>query len=211
MKKKWTLSLLILGFLLTTAFRSVVVPFEGTVRYETLLTGNVPKGITDRIAKYYDVRFKGSDLKISGEGPLKAEILTRKDLGKVFIIRRDEKNIYEMDMNDARVPADKSAPVVTRRKETVTIAGYVCQQYDVQYSGNITAHIWTTYSIQEADWGSGLFGGHFRLPDKVEGFPLKFEIVLPSFKMTGTATSVKYNAMDVTEFAVPSGLTPKKL
>lgn len=211
MKKIQAFLLLIIVSFCSMSFVHVTVPFEGTVHYETSLSGEIPDALAERIAKYYDVRFKGTDLKITGEGPLKAEVLTKKSLGKVFIIRRDQKNIYELDMNDNRLPADTSAPTVTRAKESFTIAGYVCQQYQIQFKNDMMIKVWTTFSIQETDWGTGLFGGHFKLPSAVEGFPLKFEFVFPKFSITGTATVVKYLSLNEAEFAIPSGLSSKKL
>lgn len=211
MKKMHVLFFLTAIGLCTMAFRPVVVPFEGTVRYVTSVTGEVPKAVADRLAKYYDVRFKGTDLKISGEAPLKGEILMKKDLGKMYIIRADQKNVYELDLKDNRIPEDASTPKVTRLKETSTIAGYACRKYQIQYNNNLKLNVWTTFSIQEVDWGTGIFGGQFKLPGTVEGFPLKFEFVSPTFSLTGTATVVKYIAIDAMEFSVPLGMTAKKL
>ncbi|MBA4058614.1 MAG: hypothetical protein C0490_28115, partial [Marivirga sp.] len=106
---------------------------------------------------------------------------------------------------------DTSTPTVTRLKETITIAGYVCQQYHIKFKNDIMIKVWTTFSIQEMDWGSGIFGGHFKLPSAVEGFPLKFEFVFPRFTLVGTATVVKHLSLDDAEFAIPSGLTSKRL
>ena len=78
MKKIQGYLLLILVSFCSVSFMHVTVPFEGTVHDETSLSGEVPKALAERIAKYYDVRFKGTDLKISGEGPLKAEVITKK-------------------------------------------------------------------------------------------------------------------------------------
>lgn len=211
MKKIQAFLLTILVSFCSMSFMPVTVPFEGTVRFETFLSGDIPEALAERIAKYYDVRFKGTDLKITGEGPLKAEVFTKKSLGKIFIIRRDQNNIYELDMNDARIPVDTSAPTVTRSKESFTIAGYVCQQYQIQLKNDIIINVWTTFSIQETDWGTGVFGGHFKLPSAVEGFPLKFEFVFPKFSIASTATVVKYLSLDEAEFAIPSGLSSKKL
>jgi len=211
MKKMHALFFLTAVGLCSMAFRPVVVPFEGTIRYETSVTGEVPKAVADRIAKYYDVRFKGTDLKISGEGPLKGEILMKKNLGKLYIIRPDQKNVYELDLKDSRISENTSTPAVTRLKETSTIAGYVCQKYQIQYNGDLKLNVWTTFSLQEVDWGTGIFGGQFKLPSKVEGFPLKFELVSTKFTLTGTATVVKYSSMDALEFSVPSGMAAKKL
>src|SRR5688572_8278556 len=104
MKKTSALFLLLFTSLCITAFHPVAEPFEGTIHYETSMTGKVPKFITDRLAKYYDLRFKGSDLKIQGGSPLMGEILLKKNTGKMYVMRTDEKNIYELDLKDKRIP-----------------------------------------------------------------------------------------------------------
>ena len=211
MKKMHALFFLTLVGLCSMAFRPVVVPFEGTIRYETSVTGEAPKLLNDRLAKYYDVRFKGTDLKISGGAPLKGQILMKKDLGKLYIIRLDRKNVYELDLKDERIPQDSSTPKVTKFKETTTIAGYVCKKFQIDQGNDLKLIVWTTFSIQEVDWGTGIFGGQFKLPSMVEGFPLKFELVSPTFSVTAIATVVKYAPMEAVEFAFPAGMTVKKL
>lgn len=195
-----------------TAFRPIAEPFEGTIRYETSVTGEVPKAFIEKLAKYYDLSFKGNDLKIKGSAPLKGEIFLKKNLGKMYIVRTDLKNIYELDLNDKRIPENTSTPNITRLKETVTIAGYSCQKYQLQYSYGLKLYVWTTPSINVDRLNAAeIFGGQFKLPAGVEGFPLKLQVVSSKFELECTATVVKVIPMDAMEFTLPGGMVTKKL
>ncbi len=195
-----------------TAFRSLTEPFEGTIRYETAVMGDVPKAVTDRLAKYYDLSFKKNDLKITGAAPLKGEILIKKDLQKMYIVRLDEKNVYEADLNDERIPRSTSTPTVTRFKETMTIAGYPCQKYQIQYGNDMKLFVWTTQAINADHWSEvPVFGGQLKLPDGIAGFPLRLQLVSSKFTVTGTAIEVRATEMNAMEFGLPTGMTMKKL
>ena len=195
-----------------TAFRPLPEHFEGTIRYETAITGEVPKAVTDRLAKYYDLSFKKNDLKITGAAPLKGEILIKKDLQKMYIVRLDEKNVYEVDLNDKRIPENTSTPTVTPFKETMTIAGYACQKYQIQYDNDMKLYVWTTPAINADHWSEApVFGGQLKLPDGIAGFPLRLELVSSKFTVTATAIAVKATEMNAMEFGLPAGMTMKKL
>lgn len=195
-----------------TAFRPIAEPFEGTIRYETFVTGEAPKLVTDRLAKYYDLSFKGTDLKISGDAPLKGKIFLKKGSGKMYIVRVDQKNVYELDLKDKRIPEDTSTPSITRLKETLTIAGYQCQKHQINYGNDLKLFVWTTTMIKVDDLGEApIFGGQFKLPSGVDGFPLKLQLVLSTFSVTATATVVKSASLNAIEFALPDGMTTKKL
>ena len=195
-----------------TAFRPLPEPFEGTIRYETAVTGEVPKAVTDRLAKYYDLSFKKNNLKITGTAPLLGEILINKDVQKMYILRLDQKNIYEVDLNDKRIPEKTSMPAVTPLKETMTIAGYPCKKYQIQYDNDMKLYVWTTPAINVDHWGEApIFGGQLKLPDGVTGFPLKLQLVSSKFTVTGTAIVVKTTEINAMEFGLPTGMTMKKL
>lgn len=212
MKKMHALFFLTLVGLCSMAFRPVVVPFEGTIRYETSVTGEAPKLLNERLAKYYDLSFKGNDLKIKGSAPLKGEILLKRNTGKLYIVRIDRKNIYEVDLNDKRFPENTATPVVTRVKEVITIGGYSCQKYELKYSYGLKLFVWTATAINVDNLGAAqMLGGQFKLPAEVEGFPLKLQIASSKFTVTCMATVVKPTAVDAMEFALPSGMATKKL
>lgn len=211
MKKISALLLLLFISLGMTAFHPVAEPFEGTIHYETSTTGAVPKFVTDRLAKHYDLSFKNNDVSIKGVAPLKGKIYIKKDAGKMYIVRTDQKNIYEFDLNDKRFPENVSQPVVTRTKETLVISGYTCHKYLVEYTKNIKLYAWTTQTINVEDWrGDVLFGNQVKLPEKIDGFPLKIQFVSPIFTMTYVATVVKPAALDPAEFILPEGMALKK-
>jgi hypothetical protein len=212
MKKISALFLLLFISLGMTAFHPVAEPFEGTIRYETSTTGDVPKFVTDRLAKHYDLSFKNNDVNIKGVAPLKGEIFIKKDARKMYIVRTDQKNIYEFDLNDERFPANVSQPVITRTKETLVISGYTCHKYQVEYSKNIKLYAWTSQTINVEDWkGDVLFGSQVKLPEKIDGFPLKIQFISPIFTLTYVATVVKPAAIDPAEFILPEGMALKKL
>ncbi len=211
MKKTSALFLLLSISLGMTAFHPVAEPFEGTIHYETSVTGEVPKFITERLAKYYDLRFKGSDLKIKGGAPLIGEILLKKKTGKMYIMRTDEKNIYELDLKDKRIPEKTSTSVATRLNEINTIAGYRCQKHQVQYDNGMKLFFWTTEGINTYHWGGDIFGGQFKLPEGINGYPLKLQFTSSQFTITCTATVVKAGSIDALEFELPSEMATKKL
>jgi hypothetical protein len=195
-----------------TAFRPIAEPFEGTIRYETAVTGEVPKAVTDRLAKYYDLTFKKNDLKIKGSAPLKGEIYIKKDQQKMYIVRLDQQNVYEVDLNDKRIPENTSRPTVIPFKETITIAGYSCQQYQIQYDNDMKLNVWTTRAINADHWSKApIFGGQLKLPNGISGFPLKLQLVSSKFVMTLTATIVNATEMNVVEFELPAGMAMQKL
>lgn len=195
-----------------TALRPIPEPFEGTIRYETAVTGEVPKAVTDRLAEHYDLSFKKNDLKIKATAPLKGEILIKKDLQKMYIVRFDQKNVYEVDLKDKRIPENNSTPTVTPFKETITIAGYACQKYQIQYDNDMKLYVWTTPAINADQWGEApVFGGQLKLPEGIVGFPLKLQLVSSKFTLTGTAVVVKATEMNPMDFELPMGMITKKL
>jgi hypothetical protein len=195
-----------------TAFRPLPEPFEGTIRYETVVTGEVPNAVADRLAKHYDLSFKNNDLKIVGSAPLKGEILIKKDLQKMYIVRLDQKNVYEVDLYDKRIPENTAAPTVTPVKETMTVAGYTCEKYQIQYENGMKVYVWTTRSINADHWDTApVFGGQLKLPDGIAGFPLKLQLVSSRFAIACTATVVKSTEMNAADFNLPAGLSTTKL
>jgi hypothetical protein len=147
-----------------------------------------------------------------GDGPAKGQIFLKKNLAKMLILRSDQKNIYEVDFNDPRVPQAPLKSRVTKTAEAATIAGYSCQKYQIQYENNVKLNVWTTPKIIAATWGaSTVFGGFLKLPAQVDGFPLKLEMVSPGFTITGTAVDVKAGSLDAKLFDLPKEMTVKKL
>ena len=166
----------------------------------------------NKLSKYYDVSFHGTDLKFVGDGPAKGQIFLKRNLAKMLIVRVDQKNIYELDFNDPRIPQAPLKSRVTKTTEAATIAGYSCQKYEIHYENNLKLNVWTTPKINTAVWGaSTVFGGFLKLPTQVDGFPLKLEIVSSSFTITGTAVEVKAGSMDARLFELPKELIVKKL
>ena len=115
----------------------------------------------------------------------------------MYIVRLDEKNVYEVDLNDKRIPENTSTPTVTPFKETMTIAGYACQKYQIQYDNDMKLYVWTTPAINADHWSEApVFGGQLKLPDGVAGFPLRLELVSSKFTVTATAIAVKATEMN---------------
>ena len=130
----------------------------------------------------------------------------------MYIVRTDVKNIYELDLNDKRIPENTSTPDIVHLKETATIAGYPCKKYLLQYSYGLKLYVWTTSSINLDQLGAAqIFGGQFKLPAGIEGFPLKLQLVSSKFEMQCTATVVKATPMNAMEFELPGGMATKKL
>ena len=210
MKKNYPVILIVLVFIVLTAFRAAIDPFEGTIRYETSTTGEVPDAITSKLSKYYEVSFHGSDMKLIGDGPTKGQIILSKKLSKMFILRADQKNVYEMDFNDPRVSKSSLTPKITKTNGTMTISGYVCDEYQIQYDNGLKVNVWTTQKISVSGWGeSTIFNGLLKLP--VVGFPLQIQFVAPTFSITSKALDVKSGIVNAASFEVPKDFTAKKI
>src|SRR5688572_23433524 len=121
MKKSYHVFLIVLAIIGLTAFRSIVDPFKGTVRYETSSTGEVPAAIASKLSKYYDVSFHETDIKLAGDGPTKGQIILSKKSSKMLILRTDQKSVYEMAFNDPRVSKRSVTSKITKANETITI------------------------------------------------------------------------------------------
>lgn len=189
-----------------------VAAFEGTIQFETSSSGEVPKAISDKLGSQYVLLYKGADLKIKGSAPLKAEFLIKNETSRMYIIRADQKNIYEVDLQDKRLLHSAPPPNVTRLKETLTIAGYVCQKYELQYEKGVKVYAWTTPMINVGSSRiSPLAATPLQLPPAVEGFPLKLQMTSASFSIACTATVVKTTPLDTGEFGLPAGMTLRKL
>lgn len=212
MKRKYLLLQILVTTLTVSAFLPVEESFEGTIRYETSTKGNIPTTVADKLSKYYDVSFKGSDLKLVGDGPTKGQIFLKKKLSKMLILRADQKNIYALDFNDPRIPPTPVKSHVIKTKDVATVAGFACDKYQIQYQNNIKLNVWTTSKINIAAWGDAtVFGGFLKLPAQVVGFPLMLEIVSPDFTITGTAVEVKGGVLDARLFELPAEIPVKKL
>jgi hypothetical protein len=212
MKKLFGFSFVLGIVFCTTAFQPISEQFEGTIRYETTVTGEVPRAVTDRLCKYYDLSIRKNELKIKGTAPLLGEIFIKTDVQKMYIVRADQKNVYEVDLNDKRIPENTLTPKVTLTREMMTVAGYSCQEYQIEYDSDMKLNVWTTSAIQaEHLIEAPVFGGKLKLPDGVAGFPLKLQLVFSGFTMTLTATVVDVREMNATEFAIPAGMTMQKL
>ena len=212
MKKKYIFFLILFTALSISAFLPVEESFEGIIRYETSSTGEIPSSVADKLSKYYEVSFHGTDLKLVGDGPTKGQIFLKKKLSKMLIVRADQKNVYELDFNDPRIPQAPLKSRVTKTSEAISIAGYSCQKYQIQYENKVRVNVWTTPKINTAGWGeSTVFGGFLKLPAEVDGFPLKLEVISSGFTITGTAVEVKGGSLDDGMFELPKEVTMKKL
>lgn len=210
MKKNYNVFLIVLAFIGLTAFHPITDPFEGTVRYETTTTGDLPAAIADKLSRYYEASFHGGDMKLTGDGPTKGQIILSKKLSKMFILRTDQKNVYEMDFNDPRVSKNSLTSKVTKADETMTIAGYACEKYQIQYSNGIKINVWTTQKISVSEWGeSTIFNGLLKLP--VDGFPMQIQFISPTFSITSKALDVKSGTVNAASFEVPKDFTSKKI
>jgi hypothetical protein len=102
---------------------------------------------------------------------------------------------------------------VTRTKDSAVILGYGCNRFLVEVDDAGTkSHfsVWTTIEIKGLDAAAvkRLSWGQAGSPDflgKIEGVPLKIDVVTPDAKVGLVATGLKLGAVDGALFVLPTG------
>jgi hypothetical protein len=210
--RKPTLSFSLLSFLLA-AFR-FAAPFEGTIRYDVQVKGDVGP-MAYMMPKYYEFSAKGNDVKMKSDASLVGEVLMKTAENKAYLLRRSEKTAYFFDLSSRKLSAGK--PKVTRLKDLETIAGYKCQKYTVVSKDEdgeaVTQTIWAAPDlvVPKPKKAMGIPNAGEFFVEGIDGFPLKMITQSSEFTMTTTASKVEKKSLPASEFTIPSGFTVKDL
>lgn len=205
MKKKVILFLLPVLMILLAFSPS---PFEGTIKYAVETSGGNLGAFASLMPKQLDYSFKNEDLKLKSDASLIGEVLIKGSENNVYLIKKGEKTVYKIDL--AGQNKTQTKPKVTKTNEKTTIAGYTCQKYLIEQDGN-NIESWATNEIKIAKPKNASAApnvGEFFI-EGVDGFPLKMVIDAKGFKMTMTATEVKPEKLNASEFELPSGFAVK--
>jgi len=199
--------------LFLAAFRPAA-PFEGTIRYDVQIKGDVGP-LANMMPKYYQFSVKGSDVKMKSDASLVGEILMKTVENKAYLLKRGEKTAYFFDLSSRKLAASK--PKVTKLKGTETIAGYPCQKYTVvskdEDGETVNQTVWAAadLSVPKPKKAAAIPNAGEFFVEGVEGFPLKMITQSSEFTMTTTATQVEKKQLAASEFVIPAGFAVKDL
>lgn len=159
------------------------------------------------------VKIKNQDAAtVMDMGMMKMEMLYLHDKNTSFKIDRGAKTYSPMP-TQTEDPNHKVEVKVTKTSETMKVLDYTCTKNIVDITSNghtMQQFIWSTTAIKDIDLkgfakqrtGKGEYQLYY---DKIDGFPLKTEMVTPQGKMSMEVTEIKKESLPASDFAIPSG------
>ncbi|HEY3402193.1 MAG TPA: DUF4412 domain-containing protein [Ohtaekwangia sp.] len=167
------------------------------------LNSLIPKGFT--------LEVKNGNTLSKAEGGMmdKMEVLYLKDKKLSYRLDRPNKTYSPLPVSNdqSHTPQDIK---VTKTSETTKILNYTCSKYVIEstFNGKPTTQIlWTTTEIKDLDLKSlsqqRVGNQQAIFYDKVDGVPLRIEMIMKEGKMHMEVTSIKKQALSAAEFAIP--------
>jgi hypothetical protein len=203
------LSTLFLG--LTIAVSSFAQTTEGVVKYTTEFKSSDPQ-IQSQLAMlngstmttYFTPEFTrvesnmGMFMKTSTIIDLKSKqsLMLMDGMGSKKAIKANLDELDKEDGEEAKVEVEKTS-------KTKKIAGFKCTQYILTMEDGSTLNYWTTTEL------SGSKAGNKFMNEKVEGYPLEFEMankgVVMKFTATEVAKGIKEDKAKLFNMDIPEG------
>jgi hypothetical protein len=209
MKKLSMLGLLLFAVLFVSAQK----PFEGTISYESTISGEGSEMMAGMMPNSYLIQFLGKDCRAEMKGGMMTgffgPFIFKGDKGETYMIKDNEKVAYKLDI-DANKSAGEKKPVITDMKESKKILGYNCSHYRMiieDKSGNQTVDVWSTKDLKVLiPAGSPATESLFY--QGIDGISLLIEATIPyqtsELKMSFKATTLKEEKPDASLFVIPS-------
>jgi hypothetical protein len=167
--------------------------------------------------KSMEIRVKNLNSITKMEGGMMAgmEILYLKDKETSYRIDRSSKTYSALPSPTSQMPHQPEIKV-TKTSETAKILNYTCTKYIVEVAMNGKKQeqvIWATTEIKDLDikHHGNHSGGQSFYFDKIDGAPLKMEMVTPEGKMTMEAIEIKKQSLSATEFVIPADYKEVKM
>jgi hypothetical protein len=192
--------------------------FEGTVIYETELSGPAASVLRGMLPDIYKFEFKGRDVRVELIGGLLGSmfwpVISSLDSNKAYMIDEDNKTAYlfsTYQYTRPRFVPKQIEDAVTEMK----ILGYKCQLYKVVIPsniGNTTVNVWTTTDLLMVIPDNNPLSKSLSFPG-IEGFPLLVESFVEhqssSFKFVVKVKSIKPQSFDSSLFRIPENYSLK--
>ncbi|HNS41839.1 MAG TPA: DUF4412 domain-containing protein [Taishania sp.] len=196
---------------LTVAVGSFAQTTEGVVKYTTEFKSSDPQ-IQSQLAMlngstmttYFTPEFTrvesnmGMFMKTSTIIDLKSKqsLMLMDGMGSKKAIKTNLDELDKEDGEEAKVEVEKTS-------KTKKIAGYKCTQYILTTEDGTTMNYWTTTEL------SGSKAGNKFMNEKVEGYPLEFELanngVVMKFTATEVAKGIKEDKAKLFNMDIPEG------
>lgn len=170
-----------------------------------------------------EMKTKNGNTLTKMEGGMMAnmEMLYLKDKNLSYRIDRESKTYSALPKGDEHQDEKTKTPEakVTKTSETKKILDYTCTKYVVEaaYGTKKSTQIfWTTTDIKDFDMkgmSQQRFGNNPQhlFYDKIDGVPLRIEMMIPEGNMIMEVTSLKRHALPAADFAIPTGYKETQL
>jgi hypothetical protein len=174
--------------------------------------------INSMMPKSMEVRVKNQNAISKMEGGIMGnmEILYLKDKAASYRIDRQTKTYSVLPAGNSH-SAHQPEVKVTKTSETLKVLNHSCTKYLVESSLNgktFQQFVWATKDIKDFDMKSianqGGNGQSFYF-DKIEGVPLKMQMMMPQGTMIMEAIEIKKQALPASDFAIPADYKEVKL
>jgi hypothetical protein len=146
------------------------------------------------------------------------ETLYLKDKNQSYMINKTSKSyslISHKDNSAGKMEADLK---YTKTTETQKILNYTCTKTIVTVTDkgqSINQIYWTTNEIKDLDLkslsGQSMNGKQSMFYEKLDGVPMKMEMITPQMKMVMQVTEIKKTPVANSSFEIPAGFTETKL
>lgn len=187
--------------------------FDGTMVFDISYSGERQEMMNSMAPSSYTYHVRDNKIKFIMEGGMTSammgDILIDGDDGNSYMLKDSEEKALRFPQKSE----DENSEVnVEKLNETTSIQGYECTKYKVVTStseGDVTQMMWVTpelrIDINRDAFQSSTAAGNLAMK-KIDGMPLKIESRIPmgNMRMTMTASDIKWEKIDQSEFEIPS-------
>lgn len=185
--------------------------FEGRITYGIKMLGEGADQYAAFMPESYEYAISGDKISFKMNGGMVALMMGRfivdQKAGVSYMIKDSEQIAYKITADSEENELTK--PRITKLDEIITVAGYKCQKYEMvvidKDSGEeVKTYVWVTDQIKVAvSKNAKMKAGGDIFIEGIDGFPLKMMTLMGEMSMVLTATNVKKEAIDKSEFIVP--------
>jgi hypothetical protein len=192
--------------------------FEGTIEFETVITGNNAEMMKNMMPGSYSLKFLGTDSRAEMSGGMAGSMfgpfIYKGQTGETFMIKDQEKTTYKIDPTQFN-QGNENPPLIADMKKDQQIAGYNCHLYRVeqdQRGTKVYTDVWATKEINIINMASNPAIQSLFYPG-ISGVPLMIEMNMniqgSDVNMVIKAKSIKSEKNDKSLFEIPAGYPVK--
>ncbi len=219
--KKTAVKIFILFFVLT--FSGFAQNFEGKIRYDVKITGDMAAQLQPMMPSQYIWYIKDGKYAFMQEGGMAAAMIGSKviinpNTGDSYFVNDAQKTILEISGEEAKKSQEENNVKVQVNDlgKYETVSGHKCKKYKVVISsnqGDQTQWLWVAEDIKVTPPKENVSASSGFMYKELKGFPLKIVQEIKDYGITMhiTASEVKKEKLDDKIFELPKGYKKKTM